>query len=156
FLRAYFAFKMGLPFGYSKCSRGGGGHAPKCFAWWNIHNLEPANQPDPQAAEQPQAPGLLPASAQKPPAAPPTNWVVQSPDAAKRLGLATAFGRYVTGPVADGVHSGSGRTALVDDNTDYYPIPLKEETLRPGTVYADPYGHMLMIVHRIAQTETQA
>ena len=25
FLRAYFAFKMGLPFGYSKCSRGGGG-----------------------------------------------------------------------------------------------------------------------------------
>ena len=25
FLRAYFAFKMGLPFGYSKCTRGGGG-----------------------------------------------------------------------------------------------------------------------------------
>ena len=25
FLRAYFAFKMGLPFGFSKCSRGGGG-----------------------------------------------------------------------------------------------------------------------------------
>ena len=32
FLRAYFAFKMGLPFGYSKCSRGGGGQAPKCPA----------------------------------------------------------------------------------------------------------------------------
>ena len=30
FLRAYFAFKMGLPFGYSKCTRGGGGEAPKC------------------------------------------------------------------------------------------------------------------------------
>ena len=28
FLRAYFAFKMGLPFGYSICSRGGGGAAP--------------------------------------------------------------------------------------------------------------------------------
>jgi hypothetical protein len=153
FLRAYFAFKMGLPFGYSKCSRGGGGHPPKCFTWWNIHNLEPANQPDPQAAEQPAAPGLAPASTQIPP---PTYWAVQSPDAAKRLGLATAFGRYVTGPVADGVHSGSGRTALADDNTDYYPVPLKEETLRPGTVYADPYGHMLMIAHRIAQTETQA
>src|SRR6266852_5179589 len=25
FLRAYFAFKMGLPFGYAKCTRGGGG-----------------------------------------------------------------------------------------------------------------------------------
>ena len=33
FLRAYFAFKMGLPFGYSKCSRGGGGKPPQCFAW---------------------------------------------------------------------------------------------------------------------------
>ncbi len=30
FLRAYFAFKMGLPFGYSKCTRGGGGRAPTC------------------------------------------------------------------------------------------------------------------------------
>jgi hypothetical protein len=29
FLRAYFAFKMGLPFGYSKCSRGGGGKPPR-------------------------------------------------------------------------------------------------------------------------------
>ena len=45
FLRAYFAFKMGLPFGYSKCTRGGGGEAPKCYAWWNIQNLEPAPCP---------------------------------------------------------------------------------------------------------------
>ena len=29
FLRAYFAFKMGLPFGYSKCTRGGAGQPPK-------------------------------------------------------------------------------------------------------------------------------
>jgi hypothetical protein len=29
FLRAYFAFKMGLPFGYSSCSRGTGGAPPK-------------------------------------------------------------------------------------------------------------------------------
>ena len=40
FLRAYFAFKMGLPFGYSKCSRGGGGKAPKCPQWWNIQKEE--------------------------------------------------------------------------------------------------------------------
>src|ERR1700727_919249 len=31
FLRAYFAFKMGLPFGYSNCSRGGGSAPPKCY-----------------------------------------------------------------------------------------------------------------------------
>src|SRR5262249_16296977 len=41
FLRAYFAFKMGLPFGYTKCTRGGGGEGPKCHAWWNIPNLGP-------------------------------------------------------------------------------------------------------------------
>ncbi len=151
FLRGYFAFKMGLPFGYSKCSRGGGGHPPKCSSWWNIHNLEPPPAPPLQPTELAE-PGLVPA-ATKPP--PPPNWI-QSPDAAKRLGLAAAFGRYLTGPVADGVHSGSGRTAAADDNTDYYPVPLKEETMRPGTVYADPYGHILMIVRRIAQTETDA
>ena len=52
FLRAYFAFKMGLPFGYSKCSRGGAGEAPKCHAWWNIQNLEPppVTNPNPEVA----------------------------------------------------------------------------------------------------------
>ncbi len=169
FLRAYFAFKMGLPFGYSKCSRGGGGQPPKCFAWWNIENLEKAKPPGTDAAEQPdaEAPGLAgpfgpkpggvngvqPAAARTPPA---PSWAVQSPDAAKRLGLAVSFGQYLQGPVADGVHSGSGRTAAGDDNNDYYPVPLKEETLRPGTVYADPYGHILMIARRLAQTETEA
>src|SRR5262249_6202565 len=39
-------------------------------------------------------------------------------------------------------------------NTDYYPVPLSADTLRPGTVYA--YGHILMIVRRIAQTEDAA
>jgi hypothetical protein len=29
FLRAYFSFKMGLPFGYANCSRGGGGQPPR-------------------------------------------------------------------------------------------------------------------------------
>src|SRR5262249_16052022 len=41
-------------------------------------------------------------------------------------------------------------------NTDYYPVPLKQETLRPGTVYADPYGHILMLVRRVPQTADAA
>ena len=48
FLRAYFAFKMGLPFGYAKCTRGGGGEPPKCHEWWNIQNRgasSPARRP---------------------------------------------------------------------------------------------------------------
>src|SRR5438093_1222971 len=41
FLRAYYAFKMGLPFGYSKCTRGGGGRPPHCPQWFSIQNPEP-------------------------------------------------------------------------------------------------------------------
>ena len=40
FLRAYFAFKMGLPFGYSNCSRGTGGIPPKCYQWFDILHPE--------------------------------------------------------------------------------------------------------------------
>ncbi len=164
FLRAYFAFKMGLPFGYSKCTRGGGGEAPKCFAWWNIQNLEPP-PPPPQpivaqqiagASEQiPASRGLFDMFRQAPPPAA----VAPAPVAPRpkpNLGLAASFGQYVSRAVADGVHSGSGRTAANDDNTDYYPVPLSEETLRPGTVYADPYGHILVLVRRLPQAGAAA
>src|SRR5204862_7194659 len=71
-------------------------------------------------------------------------------------GLVPGFGHYLRFAVADGVHSGSGRTRLNDDNTDYYPVSLKEETLRPGTVYADPYGHLLVLAKRLPQSEGAA
>ena len=115
FLRSYFAFKMGLPFGYSKCSRGGGGNPPACFGWASIQNAE----------------------------------------AGKGGNLAASFGNYMR-VVADGVHSGSGRTRASDDNTDYYPVSLEQDTLRPGTIYADPYGHILMLVKRVPQTSDGA
>ena len=115
FLRSYFAFKMGLPFGYSKCSRGGGGNPPACFGWTSIQNAE----------------------------------------AGKGGNLAASFGNYMR-VVADGVHSGTGRTRASDDNTDYYPVSLTQDTLRPGTVYADPYGHILMLVKRVPQTNDGA
>ncbi len=158
FLRAYFAFKMGLPFGYSKCSRGGGGEPPKCYAWWNIQHLE---EPRPAPPEQQIAsPALLDMFRQPgavtppaPSAAPPRLLTLV---AAKRMGLAPAFGHYLRSTVADGVHSGSGRTANSDDNTDYYPVPLTQETLRPGTVYADPYGHMLVLARRLPQADGAA
>jgi hypothetical protein len=143
FLRAYFAFKMGLPFGYSKCSRGTSGQPPKCFAWWNIQNLEPANPRDPETA------GNHPGTRR-------TSVGIQRPAEAKRLGLAASFGQYLQRPVADGVHSGSARTPATDDNTDYYPVALNEETLRPGIVYADPYGHVLVLARRISQSDGEA
>ena len=49
--------------------------------------------------------------------------------------------------VMDTVHSGTARTALKAEDSDYYPLPLTRRDLRPGTVFADPYGHTLVIVH---------
>ena len=43
------------------------------------------------------------------------------------------------------------RVSATDDNTDFYTVPLTQETLRPGTVYADPYGHVMMLVRRVPQ-----
>ena len=126
YLRAYFAFKMGLPFGYSKCSRGGGGQSPKCFQWVSIQN------PD---AARPSSPKQKTAS---------------SEPAAKPSGLAASFARYLP-VVGDAVQSGAVRTLANDDNTDFYTVRLTQDTLRPGTIYADPYGHVLMLVRRVAQ-----
>ena len=109
FLRAYFSFKLGLPFGFSHCSRGGGGHAPRCVGWASIQN------------------------------------------GGANGSLTAAFGSYLR-TLADGVHSGNGRTALADNNTDYYPVPLTQDALRPGVTYADPYGHLLVLVRRVPQS----
>jgi hypothetical protein len=161
FLRAYFAFKLGLPFGFSKCTRGGGGKPPYCPQWFSIQSAGAARAPTPAPVQQAAAPepepksrGILDVFRQpaepKPPAPQPAAHPASAP-APKRMGLAGSFGDYMR-TLADGVHSGSGRTTAADNNTDYYPVTLKQETLRPGTVYADPYGHILMIVRRVAQT----
>ena len=146
FLRSYYAFKMGLPFGYSKCSRGGGGKPPRCPAWFNIQNEEPAPV---EAQEQTASGGLF--GVFEAPA--PKNASRPEP---KPQGLVQSFGYYLRSVVANAVHSGNGRTAAGDDKGDYYPVSLKQETLRPGTVYADPYGHLLVLVKRIPQTNDGA
>jgi len=178
FLRAYFAFKMGLPFGYTKCTRGGGGEPPKCPVWWNIQNEEPRNPPPEDIIDasvptdifgRPIAPASPPNPVSifgaRPPRVASAVPGVQppgpgaTPPAPKRWvppprppGLAAGFGHYLQYSVADGVHSGNGRTRANDDNTDYYPVSLSQDTLRPGTVYADPYGHLLVLAKRVPQS----
>jgi hypothetical protein len=66
------------------------------------------------------------------------------------------FQYYLGTTIANAVHSGNGRTAAEDSNTDYYLVPLSEDSLRPGTIYADPYGHVLILVKRLPQTGDQA
>jgi hypothetical protein len=60
--------------------------------------------------------------------------------------------RDVSRRLMDRVHSGSGRTALRDEATDFYPVPLDRTALWPGTLYADPYGHTLILVKWVPQT----
>jgi hypothetical protein len=134
FLRAYFAFKMGLPFGYSNCSRNG-----KCYQWFNTDHPEATRPPPPPEQRTASADPTLPDSA-----APP-------PTPAPKLGPAPSFAEYLR-IVGDVVHSGSVRVSANDDNTDFYFVPLTQQTLRPGTVYADPYGHVMMLVRRVPQS----
>jgi hypothetical protein len=131
FLRAYFSFKMGLPFGYSTCSRGGAGSPPKCYGWASILNSGVQQQ---SAAEQPTGTAATTAPSR---------------------GLATSFNRYLP-VVGNTVQSGAVRTLANDDNTDFYTVPLTQQTLRPGTVYADPYGHVLMLVRRVPEADGAA
>jgi len=136
FLRAYFAYKLGLPFGYSNCSRGFGGAPPKCYEWFDVLHPEvarPAPPPEQVASALPELPqssavSTLPPTLKKP-----------------------SFGEYLRA-VGDVVHSGSVRTSANDDDTDFYTTALTPEALRPGTVFADPYGHVLMLVKRVAET----
>jgi hypothetical protein len=162
FLRAYFAYKMGLPFGYSNCSRGFGGRPPKCYQWFDVEHPEVTRPPPPPEQQDavsadaapaapppgPQTSNLLrifggaqmqdapssavpPAKAPPPPPKPPTN-----------------FAEYLR-DVGDVVHTGAVRAG--DDNADFYTVPLTQQSLRPGTVYADPYGHVLMLVRRLPE-----
>nr|MDQ3036363.1 C40 family peptidase [Myxococcota bacterium] len=103
FLRAYFAWKLRLPFAYRRCSRGRAGVPPSCGE--AITPAMPHEQPD----------------------------------------EVEAFRWFIERHLRPGVHSASGRTSPRDEATDLYPVPLTREALRPGTVFADPYGHLLIV-----------
>ncbi len=112
FLRAYFAWKLGLPFGYSDCTRGGGGAPPRCPAWHSSRQAAGGARGD-------------------------------------EVGRVGEFLRHDVGWT---IHSGSARTLGSDDRGDLYPTRLAPDAIRPGTVYADPYGHTLVVVQRLPQT----
>ena len=108
-LRAYFAWKVGLPIAFRACGRGSANTPPRCGA------------------------------------------ATVKTDFTHGISPQASF-RNVSGQLANAVHSGSARTGLEDESTDLYPIPLSRETLWPGTVYADPYGHVLVLVEWVPQT----
>lgn len=109
FLRAYFAWKLGLPFGYHICDRGNMEHSPKPGVW------------------------------------------ITNETQVRRMDPVMSFNMFLRRIMND-VQSGTARTALDDDNSDYYPVALERRSLLPGTVYADPYGHTLVLVGWVQQT----
>jgi len=109
YMRAYFSWKLGLPYGYHECDRGWLGRSPQTGRW--ITNDSPTSKTHP----------------------------------------VLAFNAFLR-RVMDGVHSGTARTALKDESSDYYPVPLTRDALRPGVVFADPYGHTLILVRWVPQS----
>lgn len=110
FLRAYFAWKVRLPFAWRQCRRGRNGRPPTCEA------VAQSNLVEVEAASD-----------------------------------FSAFERVMR-TIKMNVHSSSNRTLPDDENTDVYPIELSREALRPGTVFADPYGHILIVAGWRPQT----
>ena len=114
FLRAYFSWKLGLPFGFHMCDWGGRLGVPLCTQW--VSNREPRENGDSDIQ---------------------------------------AFQSFLLS-IMNTVHSGSARTALADNSTDLYPVKLMKKQLKPGVVFADPYGHTLTLVRWIPQTSEQS
>jgi len=103
FLRAYFAWKLRLPFVYRECTRGRKDEPPRCEATV-LSNLDIVPDADDVGA----------------------------------------FRRLIR-KMAGTVHSSTPRTLPDDDETDFYPLRLSRRAIRPGTVFADPYGHVLVV-----------
>lgn len=119
FLRAYYAWKRRLPFGFRRCNRGGKGKAPVCG---DVRGV--AGAPDVEPVSR--LPGEL--------------GVVQ---------------RFFKRTLAWGVHTGNGRTAFGEDETDFYPVELSRRGLRPGVIYADPYGHIFVVAEMMPASGDQ-
>lgn len=142
FLRAYWSYKRGLPFGFRKCSRGRG-KPPSCFDLRT--NVDPPDtreswiDPNPPvvAVADPLAPEPEPHPNAK---VPTTNEKIEY---------------FFKRSIGWGVHTGNGRCAYGDSQSDLYPIRLDRRGLRPGIVYADPYGHILVLAELVAPRGSQ-
>ncbi|RMH42601.1 MAG: hypothetical protein D6689_07680 [Deltaproteobacteria bacterium] len=120
-LRAYFAWKMRLPFRYRRCKRARPGKPPDCSLPGGGDNLMSRLELRGKDGQ-----------------------MVPRDDV-------TAFSLFINYHVSRAVHSSSGRTHPEDELTDFYPVPLTRRALKPGTLFADPYGHLMVVADWIPQ-----
>ncbi len=113
FLRAYFSWKLGLPYAMRRCLRGDWKSGPTCDTEL-VTNLT-------------------------------TEWNhVNS--------VVERFNKFVNLTVARTAHTGTVRTVPDDPQSDLYPIALEAKALRPGSVFVDPNGHVLVTTRWITGT----
>lgn len=108
-LRAYFAWKIGLPIAFRACNRGSATVPPRC-----------------------RTPTIM-------------------SEFGHKISSQASFMKF-SRQLVNTVHSGSLRTGFTDESTDLYPVSMSRKALWPGTVYADPYGHILVLVEWVPQT----
>ena len=111
-LRAYFSWKMGLPFGLHRCTRGNAKAGPKCVEI--LSSL--------------------------------TDYFDKVHNPVER------FNRFLWMDVTMQVHSGNTRTRPEDDDTDLYPVALDRRTIRPGLLFVDAGGHVILVTEVHPQT----
>ena len=109
-LRAYFAWKLKLPFAFRSCRRGTVKRAPRCSREYK------------------------------------TNMSI----AQKQL-VVRAFQHFAQREVGGTIHSSSPRTPPKDERSDFYPVKLTRRGVRPGAIFADPYGHILVVQKWVPQ-----
>ena len=114
FLRAYFSWKLGLPFAVRHCLRGSRERGTRCddIPETNLNDV----------------------------------WD-HIPSPVKR------FNEWLEEDVGDTVHSGTGRALPELDAGELYPVALSRETLRPGTVFIDVGGHVLVLSRWVPGSE---
>ena len=104
-LRAYFSWKMGLPFMFNRCNRGSSLTGPECYT---TH-------------------GMLTTRFD----------AISNP--------VERFNAFASTYVGWKIHSGNGRTHPSSDTGDVYPIPISNEAIRPGSVFVDAGGHLILV-----------
>jgi hypothetical protein len=67
-----------------------------------------------------------------------------------------AFEHLMRKEVARTVHSSTMRTLPADEVSDVYPVALTRNSLRPGTVYSDPQGHIMVVTQWVEQEGDRA
>ncbi len=112
-VRAYFAWKMELPFLFNHCSRGTARSGSKChYSKSNLlsvydHLAHPVDR----------------------------------------------FNAFIRKSLGWTVHSGTPLNLPQTEASDLYPVALTEQTLRPGVVFVDSGGHLILVTHWQPQSE---